>query len=131
MKRFIPSVIISAVALAGCGTQSEQKAVAESEPEPVDMFDNTVWTGYISNGVDIISFKDGTYTDLFYDGISGDETKEVKTYKLDRNKLTLTGSDSTIVNMYFELTAGGNTLSIYKSMNDLNNNKPNAVLKKL
>lgn len=129
MKHLIPSVIISAVALAGCNTQPEKQALAK--PEPADMFDNTVWTGYISNGVDIISFKDGTYTDLFYDGITGDETKKVKAYKLDKNKLTLTGSDSTIVNMYFELTAGGNTLSIYRSLNDLNNNKPNAVLKKL
>lgn len=129
MKHLIPSVIISAVALAGCCNQPEQQAVAE--PGPTDMFDNTVWTGYISNGVDIISFKDGTYTDLFYDGITGDETKSVKTYRLDQNKLTLTASDSTSVNMYFELTAGGNTLSIYRTLNDLNNNKPNAVLKKL
>lgn len=129
MKHLIPSVIISAVALAGCNTQPEQQALAE--PGPADMFDNTVWTGYISNGVDIISFKDGSYTDLFYDGITGEETKKLKAYKLDKNKLTLTDSDSTTVNMYFELTAGGNTLSIYRSLNDLNNNKPNAVLKKL
>lgn len=128
-KHLIPSIIITSVALAGCSTRPEQQVVAE--PEPADMFDNTIWTGYISNGVDIISFKDGTYTDLFYDGITGDETKEVKTYRLDQNKLTLTGSDSTIVNVYFEQTAGGNTLSIYRTLNDLNNNKPNAVLKKL
>lgn len=129
MKHLIPSVIISAVALAGCYPQPEQQPVAVQEP--ADMFDNTVWTGYISNGVDIISFKDGTYTDLFYDGITGEETRNVKTYRLDQNKLTLSGSDSTTVNMYFELTAGGNTFSIYRTLNDLNNNKPNAVLKKL
>lgn len=115
--------------LLATGCNAPQKNTAP-ECSHRDTLENTVWTSYHSNGVDILAFRDGRCHSRFYDAITGDVDQEDNAYRIVKNYIEMAGAGDT-VRMYYEITAAGNTLTIYKSESDQNNNKPNVVFNKL
>lgn len=114
--------------LMSCQERLDPDAAVIEKP---DKFDNTVWTAYHSNGVDIIAFGDHKCVNRFYDAITGDESTETNGYRVEKNYIQIMETDSTTYRMYYEITAQGKTLSFYKNEYDLNNNRPNVVFSKL
>lgn len=110
----------------GCDAPRKESAV----PVAADSLDNTVWSSYHSNGVDIITFRSGRCVNRFYDAITGEVDQEDNSYRIVKNYIEVAGINDT-VRMYYEITAGGKTLTIYRSEADLDDNKPNVVFKKL
>lgn len=121
----VAAAVIATAACTDCHKSTDSVAASR------DTLDNTVWSSYFSNGVDVVVFRNGMFTDRTYDAITGKEQQETKPYTIVENRIEVMQPDSIIEPLYFEITAGGNTLSIYKSVADLNDNRPNVVLKKL
>lgn len=129
IKTVMTVAVVAALGLtAACSTPA---GGGEPQTRQRDTLDSTVWTSYHSNGVDILMFDDGKFVNRFYDAITGDEDTERSVYTVDGDYIEVTRPDSVSYKLYFEITAGGNTLSVYKNKTDLNNNKPNVVFKKL